>query len=376
MNWLSLKQWLDMFSSKELSFDEFTNNALVLKNNNTTVKLIDYKKFKKSDLKILYKYSILKKHYYLEKFYNRNLKVDIQHLCSFDTKKLSFNPRKDHNTKNIIRNLYVVDLYKNTTTVYSNTPSFLKVIIDLFKHQIIDYKLVTPSVLDNIRKKLFASMLSGLYFRTSIMNPFLVYSLISKYMLSNKKEQIVFTPTLGWSSYMMGLMNIPNIKKYVGIDVIPKVCNTTEKLSKFLYPNKEIDIYCKPSELIYQDKSFLKKYKNKSNIIFFSPPYFQLENYEGDMQSINQYKTYEQWLEKYWTPTVKLCYHVLHKEGKMCYIISSYTYKDKLYDLQKDLVNITKENKFKLFKKKKFNNMNVGFTKHRSYKEIAYIFSK
>ena len=55
MNWLTKNQWLNMFSSKELSFDEFTNNALVLKNNNTKVKLIDYKKFKKSDLKILYK---------------------------------------------------------------------------------------------------------------------------------------------------------------------------------------------------------------------------------------------------------------------------------------------------------------------------------
>ena len=48
------------------------------------------------------------------------------------------------------------------------------------------------------------------------------------------------------------------ISDYVGIDVIPKVCQTTLELAE-LYNFKNINIYCQPSEDLLKDKHFLVK---------------------------------------------------------------------------------------------------------------------
>ena len=50
-----------------------------------------------------------------------------------------------------------------------------------------------------------------------------------------------------------------HLNKYVGIDVIPKVCSNTTKIAS--KHNVDHDIYCKPSEDLYLDKKFMKKYK-------------------------------------------------------------------------------------------------------------------
>jgi hypothetical protein len=42
---------------------------------------------------------------------------------------------------------------KNTKTIYKSTQSYLNVVIDLFKFNIIDYKLLTPSVIACIENK-------------------------------------------------------------------------------------------------------------------------------------------------------------------------------------------------------------------------------
>ena len=66
--------------------------------------------------------------------------------------------------------------------------------------------------------------------------------------------------------------------------------------------------------------------------------------YDGKDQSTVRYKTYEEWLEKYWDQTIRLCQHVLQPGGKMCYILSGYgsdNTKEK-YDLLGDMNKITK----------------------------------
>ena len=71
------------------------------------------------------------------------------------------------------------------------------------------------------------SVFSSYYFRASIMNPYLVYSLNHKLLNGTK----IFTPTLGWSSYCYGFLECPMVKEYVGTDVIKSVCDKTNKFA-------------------------------------------------------------------------------------------------------------------------------------------------
>ena len=138
------------------------------------------------------------------------------------------------------------------------------------------------------------------------MNPIIPYTLS---MCMNYKFK-VFTPTLGWSSYLIGMLSNTNLEEYVGVDVIQKVCETTEQIAN----NIKNKIYCCPSETLYYNEPFMQKYTNYFDFIFFSPPYYELELYDGDLQSTTLYKTYEEWLEKYWNVTIKLCYALLKRK--------------------------------------------------------------
>ena len=242
--------------------------------------------------------------------------------------------------------------------------SFLDVIIELFKYRIIDYKLITPSSLKLISKNKLSNVLSGFYFRSSIMNPIIPYTLSKRI----DKPFKVFTPTLGWSSYLLGMLSNPMLEEYVGVDVIEKVCETTKHLSP------KTTIYCSPSEDL--DKAFMDTYHNHFDLIFFSPPYYQLELYQGDKQSTNRYTSYHDWLEGYWRQTMRICRHVLKDDGIMYFIIGGYKYKKKYIDLEADMSRICIEEHFTLIQKEPMTVNNIGFTKHREAREYIFSFNK
>lgn len=365
--YLTLNKWLSIFDSPHITYSVFLSKAMVISNNGKTYPFKDLinKKISKEISKLYYKIIVIDKNKYLSDFYNRNLQI-----FTNEDIPLCMNNKKYPKYKNPIRNLYYKEILSETLTIQPNIRPYLDVIIDLYKYYTIDYKLVTPSIIQMIVKNNFSSMLSGLYFRASIMNPIIPYSL----SLHLKDKSRVLSPTLGWSSYLSGFLYNNNIIEYVGIDVIKKVCNTSEKIAnKHNLPNK---IYCKPSEELYKDSQFMKKYSNYFDYVFFSPPYYELELYKGKNQSTNKYKTYEEWLNKYWDKTIKLCYKCLKANRVMIYIISGYRINNKLIDLDKDMNTISIANGFKLIKQINMSGTNVGFTKHKKYQETAYVFYK
>jgi hypothetical protein len=205
------------------------------------------------------------------------------------------------------------------------------------------------------------------------MNPYLVYSLNQSTLKGSK----IFTPTLGWTSYVYGFLEDPQVLEYVGTDVIPSVCNKTVKFAKTYYKEKPVDIYCEPSENLSVNQVFMRKYHNHFDVVFFSPPYYKLEKYPGKSQSIVKYKTYEDWLEKYWEATISLCYQVLQKGGRLCYILSGYGSENtkEQYDLITDMNKITR----KYFGRENMQpmyNKNVHVTEHKETDERIVIFVK
>jgi hypothetical protein len=375
MELLQLDDFLKLFKKNKIEFNSFYKKAKVRSGSklHPIKEYIQDKEISIEDVKSLWE-NIHDRDAYLNRFYKISLYVDPQ-KAHFENpmKNKAMDNNQNAYAKNLIRNIHFFDILQNTHSGIENNVPYLDMINDLYLHNIIDYKLLTPSSLFYIRQNRIGSVFSSYYFRASIMNPYLVYSLNESTLKGTK----IFTPTLGWSSYCYGFLESPKVVEYVGTDVIPNVCKKTQELAKALNPLLKTDIYCKPSEDLLKTPTFLKKYKEHFDVVFFSPPYYKLELYEGGTQSTNKYKTYEEWLEKYWEKTIDLCFRVLETKGKLCYILSGYgsDSSTEQYDLLNDMNKITKKY-FRLQSKQPMYNKNINVTKHREANEQIMIFVK
>jgi hypothetical protein len=377
--YVSLKEFLDIFKSPTINenFDKFYVKATV-KSGNKLTKLSDYVKSKNidmNDIRVLHKH-INKRDEYLTRFYTMSLRINepkIHNVLS-PMKINELDNNKQPLYKNIIRSMHMIDILQNTKSGIENIPTYMDVLKDLYLKNIIDYKILTPSSLFYMKNGRLGSVFSSYYFRASIMNPYLVYSLNHRLLKGTK----IFTPTLGWTSYCYGFMECPMVTEYVGTDVIKSVCDKTSKFARENYKDKQIDIYCKPSEELMNIPKFAKKYREHFDVVFFSPPYYRLELYEGKNQSTSKYKTYEDWLDKYWEKTIQLCEYVLQPGGRLCYIVSGYgsdKTKTNNLSLVEDMNKITK--KYFTYKRTlPMYNKNVHVTTHKETGEQIILFTK
>jgi hypothetical protein len=378
MNFLTEEEFLEHFEKrKSRTFTQFFNTARV-RAHKQLIPLRDYigdKDVDRGQIKLLFE-NIQGREAYLKRFYHLSLRVDptrfsMSSISPMKNKQMNNNVETPY--KNIIRNMHWKDILKNTKAGIENIPTYMDVLEDLYLNDIIDYKIITPSSLYYMEEGRLGSVFSSYYFRASIMNPYLVYSL-NKSVLKGTK---IFTPTLGWTSYMYGFLEDPQVLEYVGTDVIPSVCNKTVKFAKTYYKRKSVEIFCEPSENLAHDLRFIHKYQNHFDVVFFSPPYFKLEKYPGKNQSIIKYKTYELWLEKYWETTIRLCHQVLQKGGRLCYILSGYGSENtkEQYDLVSDMNKVTR----KYFGRETMQpmyNKDVHVTEHKETDERIIIFVK
>jgi len=75
--------------------------------------------------------------------------------------------------KNIIRNMFWLEILKNTKSGIDNVPTFMDVLEDLYKRETIDYKILTPSALHYIRSGHIASVFSSFYFNINLIHNFI-----------------------------------------------------------------------------------------------------------------------------------------------------------------------------------------------------------
>lgn len=375
MKYISLSQFLHLF--KRISplppFSKWLKVAKV-KSGQKMTPLDVYQKARNistAHLRIIY-HHIANKDEYLTRFYNTSLAIPDLHISDSPMPKSNLNNNSKVAYKNVIRNLHYRNILQKTHSGWVGLPSYMDVLFDLYKQDIIDYKIVTPSALHYIEAGRIGSVFSSFYFRASILNPYLVFSLNHSVLNGTN----IFTPTLGWSSYAYGFAECPLVVEYVGCDVIPDVCQKTSDVLD-LYPKIQSAFYCQPSESLLKNSTFMTRYKNHFDVVFFSPPYYELELYPGKNQSTTVYKTYDDWLTGYWLNTLKVCKHVLKSGGKLCYILSSGGGPHSNTDILKDMNTITQQ----LFSLKAtipmFNkNVHVTAGSHRETSEKIMIFTK
>lgn len=361
----------------------------------------------KRDEIIDYFYQILitYRYYYLEQFYNAYFKFANPYTMNWDPKldilldENTISLQKNDASRKIIRNLFYLELLhltKVTNTIKSQI-SFWAALENLYNKFQLEDRFFAPSSIglflrnkttqkahkqtQSIKQQLIQTkpphrpltthnptlnynnlfyLLQSYQPKASIINPYTIFWILSNLVnLGRYKDKRIFTPVLSWGSYLVAFMHLDKSwKEYVGVDVMKSVCQKVEYLGKYYnktlrvpQPEKKVTIYCQPSEWLAINRAFLEKYDNYFDVIMICPPYYNMEVYHEGEQSTEMYPTYEQWLEKYWEQTVKLCYRVLNKKGYFMLIINNYNSLDgTFYPLIDDLSNIVKKHKFRVKK--------------------------
>jgi len=363
----SEKRFVDKYANTNNDLEKYIDTTVV-EVGKKIVHLKDYmerKDISKDDINIIHE--SITGHVYLKSYYKKSMNAYGMTIKHDPMSENEYNNNSKVQYKNIIRNMHYEEIMENTTPGTKNSKSFGIMLNDLYKKNIIDYKILTPSALHYIRKGRIGSVYSSYYFRSSIMNPFLVYS-VNQSLLHGKK---IFTPTLGWTSYCYGFMECDSVTEYVGTDVIASVCDKTRAFASTHYSKKKCEILDSPSEDLLKNKEFMSTYENYFDTVFFSPPYFELEKYSGENQSINRYKTYSQWLKGYWKKTVELCVRVMTMDANMCYIIGDYG--TPKYNLIQDTLKICEECGLTLVKIQPMFNKGIYVTNTSNLEQIIHL---
>jgi hypothetical protein len=118
----------------------------------------------------------------------------------------------------------------------------------------------------------------------------------------------------GYGGRMVGFWG-SDCKEYIGLDPNVDLIEPYSKLKTWLNDidpqDKSINMFCSPAE----DFDYTL-YKDHFDLVFTSPPYFNLERYSHDStQSWIRYKEIETWKEKFLFTTIRKIYPCLKKGG-------------------------------------------------------------
>ena len=155
---------------------------------------------------------------------------------------------------------------------------------------------------------------------------------------------VVYDPCSGWGGRLLGALS-SNLKiHYVGTDVNSNNFGCYESLGEFYNKNCDgkntYEIFRSGSEVINKVQEF-KRYKNKLDLCFTSPPYFNKEIYSNDVeQAINSYPQYNQWKDQYLKSTMKICYDYLKPNRKLLLNISDIKVSNQVVPLEQDTISL------------------------------------
>ena len=180
--------------------------------------------------------------------------------------------------------------------------------------------------------------------RSLKFNPVTIYSpIMTKSIVKELDCKTVFDPCIGWGGRMIGTTCLGDDYHYTGCEPFTKTFKGLEGIVKDLCLESQVKLYNSPVEDIL-DKLNEKRF----DMCLTSPPYFDLEVYSHeDTQSINNYKTYDEWLNEFIKPIIDfVCSHVTKYS---CWSVKNIK-TDKKYNLLDDVIKIHEMNGWKLDK--------------------------
>jgi hypothetical protein len=166
-------------------------------------------------------------------------------------------------------------------------------------------------------------------------NPVTIYpAIMTKTILNRYDCKSVFDPCIGWGGRMLGTTCLGG--HYTGCEPYTKTYTGLNKMIDDLNLHDNTEIYNSGVEEILDeldDKYF--------DACITSPPYYNLEVYtDEDTQSIQKYKSYEEWLNNFMKPIIKyVCNHV---EKVSCWSVKNIK-TDSNYELLNDVIRLHEE---------------------------------
>jgi len=150
----------------------------------------------------------------------------------------------------------------------------------------------------NLRKSIRTA--SGVQ-AVSNFRPLAAASIFHKYA----NNGVVWDMSCGYGGRLLGALVCGNVKKYIGTDPCEKTFNGLLEIKKdFSFVNVDVEIYKLGSE------DFIPK--EKVDLCFTSPPYFDTEKYsDEETQSWKKYKSKEEWLHGFLKRTMQNCFSCL-----------------------------------------------------------------
>lgn len=137
--------------------------------------------------------------------------------------------------------------------------------------------------------------------------------------IKNQDQIIVYDPSAGFGGRLLGALSAGTDRQlhYIGTDPNPDNwfkdfgISRYEALARFYHRN-----VCQPYQTTYeffqlrsqeiQHDTRFKKYRNKFDLVFSSPPYFSAEGYSDDAsQSHVEFPNYGEWREGFLRPTLE-----------------------------------------------------------------------
>lgn len=180
-----------------------------------------------------------------------------------------------------------------------------------------------------------------------------------------QEGDVYYDPCMGWG--MRLLCSAEKGLRYIGNDVNYDLMVKLKELKNDINTIKPFN-----ATLIHKGSEiFLPQLEGKVDFIFTSPPYFDLEQYNGaNLKDSN----YNDWLEQFMKPMLLNCYKYI-KEGKYVLINIKNTKKYNMYD---DTLNISKDIGFEFIGEKdlKQTNRTHMHTKHGDSSEKIMVLKR
>jgi len=152
----------------------------------------------------------------------------------------------------------------------------------------------------------------NLYFSSiSIFRPVMSMEMYCKF----RPKIAVLDPTMGWGGRLVGACAL-DLPKYIGIDMNKKLERPYMDLSVFLQKTTKTKI-----ELFFQDALTVDYSKLDYDMVFTSPPYYNIEVYSGMSE-----KSKEEWNDGFYKPLFERTWKHMKSPGFYCLNIPAEVY--------------------------------------------------
>lgn len=246
-----------------------------------------------------------------QSFYIKNIILKRYFLLYLgSTYQLIINIHSDYLDYNILSDMFIEFCRLNCSVGDYQSPwNFYHDNIDLVAKTALDqFNVITPR---SLRESLWSLVKECTSFR-----PVLLVGIIKMF---DCKSVLDFSA--GWGDRLLASMAM-NVR-YLGID--PSACNQKYYKEMIDFFNRSHDKY-RVEQSAFEDYTFSKKDKDLGfDLVFTSPPYFDLEIYSTDQnsnQSIQKFKNEEEWTEQFLIKSIHKSWSVLHKNGHLVLIIN------------------------------------------------------